>query len=585
MNVVGYVNRYADPRRHFVHGLEPGMRLFEWLETQRWELPASTILSASNATSPITVQRGEGTARWFGGAVRGVQANTAFYPSDESWGSGQLFPDADGECFMGFASSDDGRCCVAVDPLGIFPLYYASTPDFFLFSSSMWPFGRHPQLSSHMDPDGLIGILLTQGIVAGRTIQQGVTRLRPGHAVTWQPGRVATEHAIHQWKPTAALFAATRDQQLDALDEVLGAAVVGGETDTLLLSGGLDSRLVAGYLNDARERPVQAISLGSPWHYDVAFAREVADRLGWPHRSIEIDHHLFPQHARLQVQHEQLSSMFSDLSFWQLVADLRARAPVLATGFCGNNVLEPLRHDPGEQDLSFPRVFASCNKYGLSSDTIRDLLRVDRVEERIAAVVDALRLEYEAIDGEPFQRALLFDLTHRARFLIGAVVWRLSFGAQPVLPYADRRVIRTALTLPVSAFQGRQLQRALLCRQFPSLARLPLDTATFFTRPLLPTVGERVRHLGLLAIHGLFGRRERRYYHSVFDLNSPGWRAVRLEAEAGRARAESVLNPELLRKLVPPPHVDVQLGSRQFFHVGSRTKGLLAFMWWASEHL
>lgn len=583
MNIAGCVDLRAEPRRGFVHGLESGLRAFDWLDVNRWDVSPCTVISASNPATHIITQQTGRTARWFFGAVRGVQDRGAVVDADELWRRGDLFSDAEGECYLGFASRDDGACCAAVDPLGLFPLYYASTPEFFLFASSMWPFGQHPDLSRQLDVDGLIGVFLTQGVVGGRTIQLGVTRLRPGHAVSWRPGRIATEHRVHRWRATSDLFQATEGEQLEALDAALRAAVRGGESDALLLSGGLDSRLIAGYLHDVCDRPVPTISLGSPWHYDVAFAREVADQLGWPHEPVEIDHRLFPQHARLQVQHEQLSGMFSDVAFWQLVAGLHTRAPTILTGFCGNNVLEPLRHDPGQTTLSFGRVFAACNKYGLSPDTLRTLLRVDHVEERIASVIDCLRQEFELADGEPFQQALMFDLTHRARFLIGSVVWRVSFGLRPLLPYADRRVIETALSLPLSAFEGRHLQRALLCHRFPGLARLPMDTATFFTRPLLPSVRSRVRHLGRLAAHGLLSRRERRYYHSVFDLNNGGWRAVRLEAEAGRARAESVLDPALLRQLVPSPDQQIRTGSSQFFHTGSRTKGLLAFMMWASD--
>lgn len=585
MNVAGCVDLRLEPRRRFIHGIESGMRIFDWLSVNRWDLLSCTLTAASNPATPITAQQTGRTARWFFGAVREVQGRAAAVDSDESWLTGDLFSDVDGEFYLGFASRDDGACCAVVDPLGLFPLYYASTPEFFLFASSMWPFGQHPDLSAQLDVDGLIGVLLTQGLVGGRTLRLGVRRLRPGHAVTWQPGRVATERRVHRWRPTTDLFHVSEADQLDSLDAALRAAVASAEGDALLLSGGLDSRLIAGYVSELRDRPVDAISLGSPWQYDVAFAREVANQLGWTHQALEVDHGLFPQHARLQVRHEQLSGMFSDLAFWQLVVDAHARAPTILTGFCGNNVLEPLRHDPGQTEWSFQRMFAACNKYGVSPDVLPTLLRVDHVDERIESVIDCLRDEFEEPGGEPFQQVLLFDLSHRARFLIGSVVWRTSFGVRPLLPYADRRVVETALSLPLSAFEGRQLQRMLLCRRFPNLARLPMDTATFFTRPVLPSLRTRLRHLGLLAVHGLFSRRERRYYHSVFDLNGAGWRAVRLEAEAGRARAESVFDSAALKQLVPPPDQDIRTGSSQFFHAGSRTKGLLAFMMWASECL
>jgi hypothetical protein len=123
----------------------------------------------------------------------------------------------------------------------------------------------------------------------------------------------------------------------------------------------------------------------------------------------------------------------------------------------------------------------------------------------------------------------------------------------------------------------------LLRHRFPELARLPLDTASYFTRPLMPSPADRVRHLGLLLYQGLISRRERRYYHAVFDLNRPGWRAVRADAEKGRAEAERVFDrAELLRHL-PPPEEPIALAGEGFYQEGSRKKSLLAFLLWASQ--
>jgi asparagine synthase (glutamine-hydrolysing) len=549
------------------------MRVFDWLQVGCWELPSSTILCAVNSLARVEVARSENAAQLYLGSVR-----------TKGGLSGDLLAGLDGEFCLGFANRDDGACCIAVDPLGLFPLYYYSTPEFLLFSSSLWPFGQHPQISAELDLDGLIGIFLSQGVVGGRTLLREVTRLSPGCAVTWRPGHLASEREVNRLTPTADLFDASFDEQVDVVDTALRSATTRDDSDVLLLSGGLDSRLVAGYVSTAHGADFHTMSLGSDWQYDVAFARDVAGLLGWQHRSISVDMSHFCRHAMVQARHEQLAGTFSDLAFWQLVVALNQSNPAVLTGFCGNNVLEPLRHDPGQTEFSFERVFTSCNRYGLSPDTLRTLLRVENAEDRIAAVIERLRYEYETVDCEPFQKVLMFDLTHRTRFLIGSVLWRLSFGMRPLLPYADRGVVTASLALPVTAFRGRNLQKALLRRGFPSLARLPLDTASFFTRPLVPTLRDRVRHLGLLAYHGL-SRRERRYYHSVFDLNGPGWRAVRVEAEKSRSRAEAVLDPDTLRQLLPPPNGEIRTGVADFFQVGSRKKSLLAFMLWASEHL
>jgi asparagine synthase (glutamine-hydrolysing) len=562
MNIVGCVGLSPELRHSYLSSVDAGIRVFDWLHVGRWELPSAGILCAVNSLSRVRVERAEREGRLHMGSSV-----------------------TDGGLYVSVLSRDDGSCSVHVDPLGLFPLYYYSTPEFFLFSSSQWAFEKHPNGPRELDLDGLIGIFLSQGIVGGRTLNRDVTRLSAGYCVTWEPGRLAVERRFNRLTPTSDLFNATFDEQRDALDAALLSATTRDDSGKMLLSGGLDSRLVAGYVGSARGRDVEAVTLGSSEQFDSAFARRVAERLGWRHRSIAVDMSQFCTHAAIQTRHEQLGASFADLAFWQLVTELSGSDPALMTGFCGNNVLEPLRHDPRQTEFAFAGAFNSCNKYGFSPAMLGTLLRGNGVEDRIAAVVERLRDEYESFDGEPFQKTLMFDLSHRARFLIGAVVWRLSFGMQPILPYADPAVLRTALGLPVMAFRDRKLQKAVLCRRFPELARLPLDTATFFTRPLMPTVADRVRHLSLLAYHGLISRNERRYYHSVFDLNGPGWRAVRAQAETSRSRVESILDREVLRKLLPPPNEAITTSASDFFHMGSRTKSLLAFMMWASERL
>jgi asparagine synthase (glutamine-hydrolysing) len=574
MNIVGVVGLSPELRQDYLSGLDSGIRVFDWLQVGRWELPSSSIVCALNSLERVNVQRTERAAWLYLGAVRRKKG----LPD-------QFLSDLEGDLYLAFASGEDGGCSVGVDPLGIFPLYYYSTTEFFLFSSSLWPFRRHPRVRAALDMDGLIGIVLSQGIVGGRTLLQGVTRLSAGHRVTWRPGQLATEHHANRLHPTADLFNATLDEQIEVVDAALRSAVARRDGDMLLLSGGLDSRLVAGYLNATRGAGFHAISLGSPRHFDVGFAQQVASRLAWHHRSIDIDVSQFLDHAMVEVRHEQMSASFADLAFWQLVVDLHQSDPALVTGFCGNSVLEPLWQDQRQGDYQFADAFQACNKYGLQPDTLRHLLHMENVDERITAVIERLREEYESFDCEPFQKVLMFGLSHRTRFHIGAVVWRLAFGMRPRLPYADGDLLKAALALPATAFRGRKLQRALLRRRFPELARLPLDTATFFTRPLMPTFVDRVRHLSLLVYHGLISRDERRYYHSVFDLNGAGWRMVRAEAEKSRSKAESILDRDTLRRLLPPPTEEIRTGVTDFFQAGSRMKTLLAFMLWSSEHL
>ena len=185
-------------------------------------------------------------------------------------------------------------------------------------------------------------------------------------------------------------------------------------------------------------------------------------------------------------------------------------------------------------------------------------MRTDFAGDAVSEVVEAQRSAYENLPGEPFQRVWQFSLQTRQRFHIAPLAWRLAFSAWPLLPYCDRELIQVMGGMPLRFHSGRALQKRLLARRFPRLARLPLDTNTPVPDLVLDS------RLGRLAIRlatskffdWLAGRQaDRRFYRRSFDPDGPGWMGVRLLAESGRTELETILEPQELRRLLPPPHV------------------------------
>ncbi len=149
------------------------------------------------------------------------------------------------------------------------------------------------------------------------------------------------------------------------------------------------------------------------------------------------------------------------------------------------------------------------------------------------------------------------------RYHSGSVAWRTSFGRWPVQPYADRDLLITAGGMPPATLGGRRAQTGILTRKFPELARLPLDrnsydaTAVVSRSHLGPRISRRLSRAAF-EINRSFGRETRSYYR-VFDINNPGWRAVRHEAERHRRNAEEIFDPVTLAEIVAPPHVHVNV--------------------------
>lgn len=169
------------------------------------------------------------------------------------------------------------------------------------------------------------------------------------------------------------------------------------------------------------------------------------------------------------------------------------------------------------------------------------------------------------------QKALCFDLYHRQRFFIGSIPWICSFGAWPILPAVDHRLLDHLTGMPASFLAGRHGQDALLKAKFPELAALPLDRNSRNTRPLQPrlrhmlgdSLKQRVfslrQHLANGNGHGrVEPKSERRYFYRLFDINGPGWMRVRELADSKRGVLSSLVNKEVYERALPSPQTILQ---------------------------
>jgi hypothetical protein len=69
----------------------------------------------------------------------------------------------------------------------------------------------------------------------------------------------------------------------------------------------------------------------------------------------------------------------------------------------------------------------------------------------------------------------------------------------------------------------------------------------------------------------------------VFDINGPGWSAVRREAEPYRSRLSDLLDKSTLDALLPPPDVPLHCDDPIIDSAGPKT--LLGLFLWAKDHL
>lgn len=576
-----------DPDRQrrtvFLRNAAPQLELVEGLRRGSVEGGDFGAVWAAPPEAPLdTARDGDRVALLFGDALEGDARLDA-----ESLlsGAGALCRRACDGFYAALIYDGDGGVVAGVDHLGLFPLFYASSvgEGVVVVGSSPELFHLHPLFPQRACPMGLIGLLLAHGTVGGRTLLEGVRRLSVGHVLAHTRKHGSTEEHEFEIETSVDLEELDFDAHLERLDGRWRATLdrhVPMDTPVgLLLSGGRDSRLIAGYLADLG-RDVRAVTLGRERDYDAGCAAAVARTLAFDHVRVDVPEDRLAEWAPLQVRWEHLSSGFSNVHTWAAVPSMRNLASHCVSGYLREVREVPLGSGGFEGWIDGP------HGHGIAPSRLRALLRRE-VRGLVDEVVDELRAAWDRSSADPDDRAWRFLLRHGWRAHPGGVMWRFSLGSWPVLPLLDREMLRLMASIPPPTLANRRAQDALLRRRFPRLARLPLDRNGHDTIPLEATRLRRIANPFLVRFRRARTRlgprlADRRYYHRVYDLETDGWRAVRERAEPGRPALARVFDPRALDRLLPPP--PEPLGLEHPIRDGFVPKLVLGLMLWAVDH-
>lgn len=173
------------------------------------------------------------------------------------------------------------RAVIANDRLGFSPLYYLLQPGLLLVASEAKAIAAAAGVRP--DPAGIgqffyIGHMLRHG-----TLWREIKALGPGQLIEWQlPGVCVSDYYDIASHPATGASPASLDEVHEALQNAVARAARPDSQDTLLLSGGLDSRLILGALLSQGHKP-RALTLehaGFAQGLDGLLARQLAGIAG-----------------------------------------------------------------------------------------------------------------------------------------------------------------------------------------------------------------------------------------------------------------------------------------------------------------
>ena len=460
-----------------------------------------------------------------------------------------------------------------VDPFGLFPFHHAilgngDRPPL-VAATTPEALRCHPLFDSRIDRRALAGVLLVHGPLLNRPLLAAVRRMPQGHLLRRSPDGRVSEQEIYRFRGTPPPAHETPAQSERRIADLFLATLrrhrPPEDDASILLSGGLDSRLVAACLA-AGGIPAQALVLGRPDDFEVIAGAAVARRLGMPLEVVttEAADDGFPSRAGHAARFSHLTAAPGADDFAEGLSLAASPGRYLWSGIAFDWVFEPVSdamgRDPKTGRWCLDGLIASMNRWGVPRTALPALLGDDG-----QALCDDLIEEVRAAclrgPEPPEVEASRIRWDQRIRNHVGMAVHRTAFHAWPLMPATDRRLCEAIIGLPVERYEDRSLETATLREVRPDLCDVPLDTNSFRFEPmrdsrslagrLLRSARSRLRRLYWRRLRGHDPRR----YERLFNVDHPRWMATRRHVEPLRPLLYEHLDPQAVADILPRPDV------------------------------
>lgn len=193
------------------------------------------------------------------------------------------------------------RLFLARDPMGIKPMYYCASGEYFLFASEIRTLLGTGLVPRRLDPIGLINYLSFGSLCDPGTMIEGISALRAGHYLTWQTEDVQETCYWDLVDPTSADSHPTgeidarqnfQEEVTSLLDEAVRMQMASDVPVGVFLSGGIDSSALVGILARNGIRPKTfSIVFREADYSEAEYSRAVAHAFGTEHQEILVSQH------------------------------------------------------------------------------------------------------------------------------------------------------------------------------------------------------------------------------------------------------------------------------------------------------
>jgi Asparagine synthase/Glutamine amidotransferase domain len=375
-----------------------------------------------------------------------------------------------------------GRLTIVNDRYGFQKLYWWLAPDGLELATEPKTLASHPRFDRSVSELALADFLTVGHFLDDRVFYDRVKLLPPASVAVWEGEKLVAQPYWDYELPAAGAAAEAGHGAVDEYARLLRAAVArrAEPAIALPLTGGLDSRLLAGFLREeAPDLEVVTATVGHEHANDVRFGRQLAAALGYPHTFVPVGPSYIADHAEAGVAALDGAGICS--TFWILAANQVFESTGTAAAWSGflGGALAGADLPRGVRARTVPSTALTAlwrSKFArhCSEAELARLLKPGvYAAVRGEAFATVQRAFIAAATDDALNRCMYVDLREKRRRFTSAYRELFGLSCRPVEPFADNDLVDFVLRLPKEAMVDQRLYRRMVLRHLPGLARVP----------------------------------------------------------------------------------------------------------------
>ena len=190
----------------------------------------------------------------------------------------------------------NGAVLAATDRMRTIPLFYASLRGRFVLAVSALDIVRQEGFTAKLDELSAVEYLVCGYVTGQETLFCDVRKMQAGETLEFKPAQGGSVETNRYYRFFPEQYSDASEEELEdefcAISEemfAVQAQSLNGKRVVIPLSGGLDSRFVAGMLRKAGVEDVVCFTYGPEGNEDAAISKQVADSLGYQWKFVGYD--------------------------------------------------------------------------------------------------------------------------------------------------------------------------------------------------------------------------------------------------------------------------------------------------------